>query len=320
MRVMVTGGLGVNGAWLARELIERGHEVSVVETRYDTTLIPDIADQVEVVVGDISDADGLTASVRTLRPEVIVHLAAMVDCERYPHLALDVNVKGTANVATAALAADVRRVVYTSSKAVYAPATGRFGHPTYAPIAEDEHLGPIGMYGITKHASENVLAWYARTTELECVSLRFGTIFGPGRLQRHSGPINTYSSMIELPASGQPFTLEQGGEEGDDLVYVLDVADSIATVALAPEALRHPAYNIAAGHVTTLNTLGEAVRTAVPGADLTLGQGLNPMEQPDPYYMALDGSRIADELDWRPRFDIPAAVDHFVGLVRSRVA
>ncbi|GAA1734251.1 NAD-dependent epimerase/dehydratase family protein [Aeromicrobium alkaliterrae] len=320
MRVMVTGGLGVNGAWLARDLIGGGHEVSVIETRDDTSLLPDVADQVEVVLGDITDTDGLSTAVQKLAPDVIVHLAAFVDCERSPQVAVDVNVKGTANVAAAAAAAGVRRVVYTSSKAVYAPATGHLGHPTYTPIGEDEHLGPTGMYGITKKAGEDVLAWYGRNTDVECVSLRFGTIFGPGRLQRHAGPINTYSSLIEIPASGQPFTLERGGEEGDDLVYLLDVADAISTVVLAPDPLRHTAYNIAAGRVTTLNQIGDAVRAAVPDADLTIGQGLNPMEQPDPYYIALDGSRIADELGWRPRFDIPSAVDHFVGLVRERTA
>jgi UDP-glucose 4-epimerase len=320
MRVMVTGGLGVNGAWVVREFLGRGHEVSVLEKRDDTSLIEDVASRVEVVVGDICDAEQLTASVLRLRPDSVVHLAALVDCERLPQTAVAVNVNGTANVAAAAVAAGVQRIVYTSSKAVYAPATGQFGHPAYAPIAEHEHLGPVGMYGITKAAGEQVLAWYGRNTGVECVSLRFGTVFGPGRLQRHEGPINTYSSMIELPASGRSFTLDHGGDEGDDLVYVLDVADAIATVALAPERLRHDAYNIAAGRVTTLNDLADAVRTVVPDADLVVGGGLNPMDQPAPYYMALDGTRIAQELGWRPRFDIGAAVRHFAGHVRSRVA
>src|SRR5262249_7553902 len=157
---LVTGGLGVNGAWVVRALLDRGHEVAVVENRDDTSLIEDVADRVEVVVCDIRDAENLTAAVSRLRPECVIHLAAFVDCERDPHPAVAVNVGGTAKVCSAAAAAGVRRIVYTSSKAVYAPATGEYGFPSYTPVSEDDVQRPTGMYGITKAAAENVLAWY----------------------------------------------------------------------------------------------------------------------------------------------------------------
>lgn len=320
MRVMITGGLGVNGAWLVRELLGRGHEVAVLENRDDTSLIEDVAERVEVVIGDITDADGTNAAVAGFGPDAVVHLAAMVDCDRFPQAAVSVNVTGTVNICAAAAAAGVKRLVHTSTKGVYTPGTGELGHPTYAPIAEDTHVGPIGMYGITKRAAEDVVDWCGRTTEVECVNLRFGTIFGPGRLQRHAGSINTYSSMVELPARGEPFVLEHGGDEGDDIVYVLDVADAIATVVLAPDRLRHPTYNIAHGSVLTMNEYAAAIRRVIPGAALEVGPGLNPMDYVDPYYMALDGSRIADELGWRPQYDADRAVQHYYDLVSARPA
>jgi UDP-glucose 4-epimerase len=318
MRVLVTGGLGVNGAWVVRELLDRGHEVAVVENRDDTSLVEDVAARVEVVVCDIRDAEKLTAAVSRLRPECVIHLAAFVDCERDPHTAVAVNVGGTAKVCSAAAAAGVRRIVYTSSKAVYAPATGEHGFPSYAPVSEDDVLRPTGMYGITKAAAENVLAWYGRNSGIECVSLRFATIFGPGRLQRHTGPINTYSSMIELPASGRPFRIEHGGDERDDIIYVLDVADAIACVALAPEPLRHQAYNVAWGNPVSMSGFAAAIRDVMPGAALEVGAGLNPMDMPDPYYMALDGTRMEEELGWRPRYDPALAIRHYHELVRTR--
>ncbi|WP_344865777.1 NAD(P)-dependent oxidoreductase [Amycolatopsis ultiminotia] len=315
---MVTGGLGVNGAWVVRDFLGRGHAVSVFENRADTSLIEDVAAQVEVVVGDVCDGPQLTGAVARLRPDCIIHLAAAVDCERNPQKAISVNVGGTANVCAAAVAAGVRRVVYSSSKAVYAPATEEFGFPTYKPIGEDDHLGPIGMYGITKAAAENVMDWYGRTSDAEFVNLRFGTIFGPGRLQRHEGTINTYSSMIELPAQGRRFALEHGGEEGDDIVYVLDVADAISCVALAPAPLRHRAYNVAHGSVLTMTDYAAAIRRVVPDAALEVGPGRNPMNYVDPYYMALDGTRMFEELGWRPRFDAERAVRHYYELVKAR--
>ncbi|GAA3794000.1 NAD-dependent epimerase/dehydratase family protein [Amycolatopsis tucumanensis] len=320
MRFLVTGGLGVNGAWVVRELLGRGHEVAVFESRDDTSLIEDVADRVELVVGDIRDADGFTDAALRLRPDCVIHLAAFVDCERDPHTAIAVNVGGTAAVCAAAVAAGARRVVYTSSKAVYAPATGKRGFPTYEAVREDDELRPTGMYGITKAAAENVVAWYGRNSQVECVSLRFATIFGPGRLQRHAGPINTYSSMVELPASGRGFTIEQGGDERDDIIYVLDVADAIACVALAPGPLRHQAYNVAAGHPVSMHGFADAIRRVIPGAALDVGPGLNPMQMADSYYMALDGTRMEEEFGWRPRYDPDRAIRHYHELVRTRLA
>ncbi|ROS44641.1 NAD-dependent epimerase/dehydratase family protein [Amycolatopsis thermoflava] len=320
MRFLVTGGLGVNGAWVVRELLGRGHEVAVFESRDDTSLIEDVADRVELVVGDIRDAEGFTGAALRLRPDCVIHLAAFVDCERDPHTAIAVNVGGTATVCAAAVAAGARRVVYTSSKAVYAPATGKRGFPTYEPVREDDELRPTGMYGITKAAAENVVAWYGRNSDVECVSLRFATIFGPGRLQRHAGPINTYSSMVELPASGRGFTIEQGGDERDGIVYVLDVADAIACVALAPGPPRHQAYNVAGGPAVSMHDFADAIRRVIPGAALDVGPGLNPMQMPDSYYMALDGTRMEEEFGWQPRYDPHRAIRHYYELVRSRLA
>jgi len=311
---MVTGGLGVNGAWVVREFVQRGHDVAIVENRDDRALIADVADRVEVVLVDICDVDELTAVTRRIAPDIVVHLAAFVDCERHPLTALAVNVDGTAHVCEAAVAAGVERLVYTSTKGVYAPATGEYGHPTYRPVAEDDLAGPVVMYGITKAAGEDVVGWYGRTTDLTTVSLRFGTIFGPGRLQRHAGAINTYSSMIELPASGEPFSLEHGGDQRDDLVYVVDAADAIVTVALAPE-LGHQVYNVAAGHTVSIREYADAIRRVLPDAELHIGSGLDPMDQADPYYMALDASRIADDLGWKPSYDIDRAVRHYVDLI-----
>lgn len=321
MRVLVTGGLGVNGAWVVRELLGRGHEVVVFENREDLSLVGDVAERIELVVGDIRDGAALTAAMSGAA--CVVHLAAFVDCDRDPHTAIAVNIGGTAQVAAAAAAARVRRVVSTSSKAVYGPTTGKRGFPTYEPIGEDDARLPRGMYDITKTAAEDVLDWYGRTTDVECVSLRFSTIYGPGKLQRHGaatgiGLVSVYSSMVELPAAGRPFALEHGGEERDDLLYVLDAADAIATVAEAPAPLRHRAYNVSSGRAFSVAEFAEVIRRVVPEAELQVGAGLNPMGAAEPAYMVLDPARIADELGWRARFDPERAVRHYHGLVQER--
>ncbi|GAA2898018.1 NAD-dependent epimerase/dehydratase family protein [Pseudonocardia halophobica] len=321
MRVMVTGGLGVNGAWVVRELLDRGHEVGILEARDDTSLIDDVKDRVELVVADVRDAGQVVEATAKLAPEAVVHLAAFVDCDRDPQLAIAVNVGGTANVCAAAVAARVRRVVYTSTKGVYGPSVGDRGHPTYAPIPEHGKRVSRDIYPITKAAAEDVLWWYGRTTELEVAAMRFATIYGPGKLARHGGEgfgrqISLYSSMLELPAAGRPFAVERGADERNDLVYVLDVADAIATVALAPEPLQHNAYNVTGGEPVSTAAYAAAIRRLIPGADLRVGPGLDPMGMGAPYYTRLDGSRMATEFGWQPRYDLERALRDY----RDRVA
>jgi UDP-glucose 4-epimerase len=322
MRFLVTGGLGVNGAWVLRALLGKGHEVSVFENRSDTSLIEDIADRVEVFVGDLRNVDDVSTAVSKLQPKCIIHLAAFVDCERSPQAAIEVNIGGTANLCAAAATAGVQRIVYTSTKGVYAPATGEYGYPTYEAIVEEYTREPTTMYGITKLAGEKVMEWYGRTAGLEVVSLRFATIFGPGRLQRHAGTINTYSTMVELPASGQPFTVKHGGDERDGMIYVLDVADAITTVALAPEPPRHLVYNVAGGDPISLRDYAAAIRRIIPGAQVEAGPGLDPMSygEGSPYYMAVDGSRFEEEFEWRHRYDLDRAIEHYYELVKARAS
>ncbi|WP_098956569.1 NAD(P)-dependent oxidoreductase [Pseudonocardia sp. N23] len=311
MRALVTGGFGVNGSWITRRLVQLGHEVLVLDAHDDRTLLPDVADDIRVAVADVADADAVRAEVDRFRPERIVHAAAVIAAGADPVAAVRVNVSGTVAVCEAAARAGVGRVVYMSSRAVYGALTGPHGHPGYTPITEDHPRRPVGLYDVTKLACEEIGGWYARSRGLEFVSLRFSTIFGPGKLQRHGG-FGVYSSMIELPAAGEPVHLEQGGDERDDVVYVADVADAVVAAVLTPGRLPHDAYNVGTGRVVALEDLAEAVRDAVPGATIRIGPGLDPMRMDASYYGALNSARAHADLGWTPQFTLPAAVEHYL--------
>ncbi len=323
MRVLAIGGAGVNGAWVVRSLLKHGHEVGILENRKDTSLIEDVADRVEMIQGDICDADCLTDAMVRFQPECVIHLAAVLDADGDPTTAIAVNIGGTANVCAAAAAAGAKRVVFTSTKGVYGPSVGERGFPQYEQVKEDDERRPQEMYGITKAATEDVLWWYGRNTELECVSIRFGMIFGPGKRRRHAEMtgfgqmISIYDAMIEMPASGQPFAIAQGADERNDFTYVLDVADAIVCVALAPGRLQHVAYNVTSGTSISTSEFAEAVRRVIPGADLKVGPGLNPMEMQLPHYTNLDGTRMYEEFGWKAQFDLDSAIRHDYEYLKS---
>lgn len=311
MRSLVTGGLGVNGSWVTRRLVGLGHEVVVLDARDDRSLVPDVADDIGVEIADVSDAEQVRAVVAQHRPQRIVHMAAVIIADADPVTAIRVNIGGTAAVCEAAVEEGVQRVVYTSSRAVYGSLTGPHGNPHYAPITEDQPLRPVGLYDVTKVSAEELGRWYARKRGLDFVALRFATIFGPGKLQRHGG-FGMVSSMIELPAAGEPVDLAHGGDERDDLIYVSDVADAVVAATLAANPLPRGAYNIGTGRVVSLHDLAEAVRDAVPGATIRIGPGLDPMGAGTGYYGALDSSRAHAELGWKPQFTLSSAVAHYL--------
>jgi UDP-glucose 4-epimerase len=123
-----------------------------------------------------------------------------------------------------------------------------------------------------------------------------------------------------LPASGRPFSVEHGGDERDGMIYVLDVADAIATIALVPAPLRHVVYNVSGGDPVSLSDFAAAIRRIVPGAQVDVGPGLDPMNYGEgtPYYMAIDGSRFEAEFGWRARYDLDGAIEHYYELVKAR--
>jgi UDP-glucose 4-epimerase len=310
MRILVTGGLGVNGSWVVRGLCERGIECLVIDNRDDRSLVGEVGERFSLVVGDATDLEQLRRLIGTATVDVVIHMAAIIDADRNPVAAVDVNVRGMAAVCEAARAGGVSRVVFTSSRAVYGSLAGEFAYPTYRPVPETHATRPFALYDVTKLAAEEIGRWYRRTHALEVVSLRFGTILGPGKLVRHGG-FSTYSSMLEFPAQGRPVELVQGGDEGNDIVYVADVADAIIATAIAPK-LAHDVYNIGSGVTYTLHDVAAAVRSQIPDAQIAVGGGLDPLHMGVNCYGALDSSRARTDLGWEPRFDLEAAVADYL--------
>jgi len=245
------------------------------------------------------------------RPETVVHMAAIIGADRHPVAAVQVNIAGTVAVCEAAAVTGVGRVVYTSSRAAYGALTGPHGHPDYVPITEDHPLNPVALYDVTKMSCEEIGRWYARNRGIEYVSLRFATIFGPGKLARHGG-FSAYISLIELPAAGEAAHLRQRRDQRHAALHVPVHAHAGSAATHAPGRPPHDVYNIGTGRTVSLHELAEAVRDAIPGATIEIGPGLDPMGMGISYYGALDSSRAHADLGWKPRFDVRDAVGHYL--------
>lgn len=317
-RVFVTGGCGVNGSWVVRNLLERGCEVTSFDLVMDHSLMPDLKGQFESLVGDIRDGALLSRLIHARRPQCIVHLAALVSYPQGrpdPKLVYDVNLGGTLNVLEAAVVGDVPRVVFTSSKSAYGVVTGLHARPLYQPVRED-HVGLtpppsfLSLYGHAKVAAEGLGFNYHNSFGIDFFALRFATICAPGKLARH-GPMSIHSRLIENAMLGHPTSIPRGGDERDDIVYVQDVAQAIGLATLCG---LHGAsvFNIGQGKPFGLHDMASAIKNLYSDAVINIGPGFDFMNVGFGAYNVLDISKAREQLGYRPAYVLTEMVRHYV--------
>jgi nucleoside-diphosphate-sugar epimerase len=227
MRHLVTGATGLVGSHVVDGLLERGETVRAL------VFEPEAAEAltrrgVEIHLGDLTGSDNLAAA--TDGAEAIIHCAGAVQVMATRQQLWDVNVKGTERLLAAAASVGLPRFVFISSTSVY-------GHPP-SPVSEDAPKRPVGAYGESKWAAEEVLWRFHADYGLPGVALRPCPIYGP-RDKRITQALVDLGRLRVAP-------LPNRGGRVVDLVYVTDVADAAIAATTAPAAVGH-AYNITDG-------------------------------------------------------------------------
>jgi UDP-glucose 4-epimerase len=226
-RALVTGGAGFIGSHLVDRLLAEGHSVCVVDdlsTGSERNLPP----AAEFHRLDICNWDALRDVALTFRPEVIFHAAAQMDVRRStrePDFDARVNVLGGLNVLRSGVAAGTRRIVYSSSAAVY-------GNPARLPVSEADTPRPISEYGASKLSFEHYLSVYAARGLIEYAALRYPNVYGPR--QRPDGEAGVVAIFTRRMLDDQPVTIFGDGAKSRDYVYVSDVVEGTVASALGP--------------------------------------------------------------------------------------
>ena len=312
MKVLITGGTGVNGAATARLLVSRGERPLLLDNRVDVSLIADIADDVDVVTGDILDGAALKEVVAANDVTHIVHMAALMPgpAEADPSLAIAIGVDGTLNVLEAARACEVRRVVYTSSNAFVGDVRGKHGHPEFVPLDESLPPNPADLYGVTKVCSETLGHYYRRRHGVEFVALRYPSIYGPGKLARH-GVLALYGKIIEDAMTGREVRIAQGGDQRNDAVYVGDVAHSVV-LALQAEGLTQWTFNIGTGRGVTLRDFADVLKRFYPEARIDIGPGLDFRDGYKQSYCVFDIGKAREQLGYEPQYLLERGIEDYI--------
>jgi nucleoside-diphosphate-sugar epimerase len=247
MRYLVIGGAGFIGSNTVDELVRRGHEVVVLDdmSAGKAANLVETKSKIKLIEKSITNLDALREACRGV--DCVIHLAAQTSVPRSvkdPIETNQINVNGTLNVLVAARDANVKRVVFASSCAVY-------GKTSILPIPESTALAPISPYGLSKQVGEAYGRVFQELYGLEFVALRYFNVFGP-----RQDPGSAYSGVLSLfnaaLLAGRQPTVYGDGEQSRDFVYVQNVVEANLLAAEAKGA-SGLAFNIGTGNRSTLN-------------------------------------------------------------------
>ncbi len=302
---LVTGAAGFIGSHLVDRLLADGHEVIGVD---DLSSGTNIRPGVEMWEMDVADP-ALAEKVAVRRPEVICHLAAQVSVRvsvSDPLGDARTNVVGTANVLEAARAAGGRKVVVTSSCAVY-------GVPDALPVPADAELRPASPYAASKVAGEVYAGMYKQLHGIDFTTLTLANVYGPR--QTPEGEAGVVSIFTDALLAGRPTKVYGDGTQTRDYVYVLDVVDAFARAA--GEAGGGGRFNVGTGLQTTDRDLHTLVAEAAGAPD---DPEFAPPRLGDLPAMSVDPAATREALGWEPTTALAEGIAETVAWARERGA
>ncbi len=300
MKVLVTGGAGYIGSVTGKLLSEVGYEVVVLDNLSQGHRSA-VKRPIRLIVADLADAELVSKLLKQEKPAAVLHFAGLIAVEesiKNPAPYFYNNVACGINLLNACLQSGVRKLIFSSTAAVY-------GTPTQIPVTEDCPLAPVNPYGESKRIFEELLQAYARTEKLRFCSLRYFNVAGAyhdlgedHRPETHLIP-KLLRSVIEPDAV---FTIHGNDYPTPDGTCIRDyihIYDLARAHILALEALndKNLIYNLG-------SEKGYSVKEVLATAEKVTGRKLNyrvgPRRAGDVPVLVASSEKIRNELGWYP--------------------
>lgn len=307
---LVTGGAGFIGSHISELLCKEGYYVYILDNlstgKLDNmTHLP--IDQYEFVQGDIRNFE----LVRELAKKVqyIFHLAAYVSVPgsfKDPLLNNEINITGTLNILIAAQSYQVKKVVFSSSCAVY-----QEPEASQPVVSEKWPTNPLSPYGLSKKVGEDYAKILSGEENLSVAVLRYFNVFGP-----RQDPKSPYSAAIPIFLDrihmNKPITIYGDGEQSRDFVYVKDVAMANYRAALSSD--RFNLYNVGTGQSITITDL---VHTLF---DLTGKKVEVHYDEPrsnELKHIKADNSKLVNHLKMTPAYSLQSGLKDYLACTNT---
>jgi len=306
--ILVTGGAGYIGSHILKAVEESGRPAVAFDDLSHGFL--EACAWGEFVQGDVRDTSALIAAIERHDVVAVIHMAGLIEVGRStvrPDLFWDQNVQGTASVIAAMRATGARRLVFSSSAAVYgSDPLGRWSDL----LVEDGAKDPASPYGDTKLAAERMIAASCAAFGLSAIALRYFNAAGAdpsGRIGEAHHPETHLIPLTIQAALGQRGPLTVFGNDFDtpdgtclrDYIHVVDLAAAhVAALEAVLEPGEFDAVNVGTGR-------GHSVLEVIAAVERTLGRPvprtIGARRAGDPPSLVADPSRAAVRLDWTPR-------------------
>ncbi len=298
MKILVTGGAGFIGSNIVDALIEKGHEVAIVDN-LSTGKEENINPEASFFHVDITDYEALEGVFQSFKPEVVFHVAAQIDVRKSveePSFDAEVNVVGSVNLFGLCVQYGVQRIVFSSTGGAL------YGELKELPAKEDSPIKPLSAYGVSKYCTEQYLNYFKRLYGIERVILRYGNVYGPR--QDPLGEAGVIAIFTNKILNGEPPMVFGDGNQTRDYVFVEDVVRANLLSITGKEGV----YNIGTGIETSVNQIIELFSKI-------LSKEIKPMHtQPrkgEVLRISLDNKKAKEEL----RFSIEYNLEH--GLLKT---
>lgn len=292
MKSLVTGGAGFIGSHLVDALLERGHEVIVLDnfSTGRSQNLQHVQHKISLIECDLSSPGDWEAYFKGV--DWVFHIAALADIVpsiQMPTAYFRANVNGTFHVLEACKAGDIKRLIYVASSSCY-------GIPDFYPTPEIAPIRPQYPYALTKRLGEELVMHWAQVYHLPALSLRLFNVYGT-----RSRTAGTYGAVFGVflaqKLANQPLTVVGDGQQTRDFTYVTDVVAALIAAAQSKESGK--IYNVGSGQTVSVNRLVE----------LLGGEKIYIPKRPgEPDCTFADISKIRQAFSWEPKISIEVGV------------
>jgi UDP-glucose 4-epimerase len=303
MKVLVTGGAGYIGSVITEELLNDGHRTVVFDSLYKGHRAA-VEARAKFVQGDLFDSELLTSTLRDNEIEAVIHMAAdslVGESVEHPANYYRNNVVGGLSLLEALRECDVRKLVFSSTAAVY-------GEPEKQPIEETDPTKPTNPYGETKLAFEHALRWYENAYGLRYASLRYFNAAGASKqFGEWHDPETHLIPLVLQAANGSRSDVQIFGDDYPtndgtcvrDYIHVIDLARA-HVLALGILDERSAIYNLGCGGDGY--SVKEVIDTARKVTGREIPARIAPRRAGDPAVLIASSEKIKHDLGWQPKF------------------
>jgi UDP-glucose 4-epimerase len=295
--VLITGGLGFIGSNLARQLVELGARVTLVDSlvpEYGGNLanITGIEDRVRVNISDVRDEHSMRYLVRD--QDYVFNLAGQTshaDSMTNPYTDLEINCRAQLSILEACRKNNPGiKVVFASTRQIY-------GKPKYLPVDEEHLLHPVDVNGVNKVAGEQYHILYNDVYDLRACALRLTNTFGP-RMRVKDARQTFLGVWIHLLVEGKPFEVWEGPQLRD-FTYVDDAVEAFLLAAASEEA-NGQVFNLGGDCVISLKDLADLLVRVNGGGEYAVRSFPDDRRRIDVGDYYADFGRIRALLGWEP--------------------